>query len=192
MRSGWKVCNPAGPIECVVLTIHILLLMVDHLICRESYIYGVLRKNSSVHSVAVTQSCDTLVVTASSSLSSATSSPFFFLPWERVSWTFFRLSLCRSYQKPCNPLWGLAGRCETQLGPLNVSCWPSISPPSRLTNWYVGRAIYTECWGRIPQYTVLLSLSLVTHWLLLHIIFIISNIISLLLFTLRKSKLNLF
>jgi hypothetical protein len=31
-------------------------------------------------------SCDTLVLTTSSSLSSSTSSPFFFLPWVRVSW----------------------------------------------------------------------------------------------------------
>jgi uncharacterized membrane protein YdbT with pleckstrin-like domain len=53
------------------------------------YIYCVLRNNSSVQSVAVTRSRDTLVLTASSSSSSsATSSPFFFLPWERVSWTF--------------------------------------------------------------------------------------------------------
>jgi hypothetical protein len=64
------------------------------LICRGSYIYWVLRNNSSVHNVAVTRSYDTLVLTSLSSSSSATSSPFFFLPWERVIWTFFRLSLC--------------------------------------------------------------------------------------------------
>ncbi len=57
------------------------------LICWKSYIYWVLR-NNSVNSAAVTLSCDTLVLTASSTLS-----PFFFLPWERVSWTSFRLLL---------------------------------------------------------------------------------------------------
>jgi hypothetical protein len=41
----------------------------------ELYIYWVLRNNSSEHSVAVTQSCDTLVLTSSSSLSSATNLP---------------------------------------------------------------------------------------------------------------------
>ncbi len=49
-------------------------------------------EHSSVHSVAVTLSCDTLVLTVSSS---ATLSPFFFLSWERVSWTFLSIPLCR-------------------------------------------------------------------------------------------------
>ncbi len=77
-----------------MLTVCILLLphIVNHLICRESYRNWVLRKNSSVHSVTVTWSCDILVLMASSSSlsssSSATLSPFFFLPWERVSWAF--------------------------------------------------------------------------------------------------------
>ncbi len=39
---------------------------IDHLICGESYIFWVLRNSSSVHSVTVTQSCDTLFLTASS------------------------------------------------------------------------------------------------------------------------------
>ncbi len=43
--------------------------MVDHLICRGSYINWVLRNNSLVDSVAVTRSCDALVLTASSSSS---------------------------------------------------------------------------------------------------------------------------
>jgi hypothetical protein len=64
------------------------------LMCGESYIYRVLRNDSSVHSVAVARSCDTLVLTASSSSSSVTSSPFFILPRERVNWLFFKLSLC--------------------------------------------------------------------------------------------------
>jgi hypothetical protein len=82
------------------------------------------------YSVAVTRSCDTLVLTTSSSSSpSATSSPFFFLPWQRVSWTFlvchyasfptrslgflelfstFPLSVfgaCHEVQPPAWPLW---------------------------------------------------------------------------------------
>ncbi len=61
---------------------------------RTTYINWVLRKNSSVHSVTVTWSCDTLVLTASSSSSTATSSPFFNIPWDRVGRLFFRLSLC--------------------------------------------------------------------------------------------------
>jgi hypothetical protein len=55
---------------------------------RASYTYWLLRNNSSVHSIAVTCSYEELVLTASSSSSSATSSPFLILPWERVSWTF--------------------------------------------------------------------------------------------------------
>ncbi len=58
-------------------------------LCRESYIYWVLRNNSSVPNVAITLSCDTLILTTSSSSSCLTSSPFFFLPQERVSWTSF-------------------------------------------------------------------------------------------------------
>ncbi len=60
---------------------------------RAIYVYWVLRNYSSVHNVAVTWSCNTLVLTTSSS-SSATSSSFFILPRERVSWTFSRLLLC--------------------------------------------------------------------------------------------------
>ncbi len=56
---------------------------------RELYcIYWLLKNNSSVHSVAVSLSSDTLVLTASSSSSSSTSSPIFFLPWERLSLIF--------------------------------------------------------------------------------------------------------
>ncbi len=63
--------------------------MVDHLICRDSYIYRVLRNNFSVHSATVTRSCDTLVLTASSSSSLLEATyPVFFLCWEIVSWTF--------------------------------------------------------------------------------------------------------
>ncbi len=41
-------------------------------------------------------------------------------------------------------------------------------PPLFWPVWYVERAIYTESWRTIPQYTVSLSLSLVTHWFSLH------------------------
>jgi hypothetical protein len=48
---------------------------------------------------------------------------------------------------------------------VNVSQWPSIIFPSHgWPFWYVGRAIYTECWGTISQYTVSLSLDFVTRW----------------------------
>ncbi len=58
-------------------------------ICEESYIYWGKGNNGSIRRVAVTLSRDTLVLTTSSSSSSSTSSPFFFLPWERVCWTFW-------------------------------------------------------------------------------------------------------
>jgi hypothetical protein len=40
--------------------------------------------------------CDTLVLSSLSSSSAAatTTCPFFIISWERVSWLFFRLSLC--------------------------------------------------------------------------------------------------
>ncbi len=78
--SCWPFVSPPPHLTC--------------LMCGESYIYWALRNSFSVHSVAVTQSCDTLVLTVSSSSSSATLAPFFILPWERASCPFFRLSLC--------------------------------------------------------------------------------------------------
>ncbi len=91
---------------------------------------------------------------------------------------------------------GLAGRCGIQLGPLCVILPVRFPPPphSFLPVWYVERAILTEPWGTIPQYTVLLSLSFVTHWFSVQciIITIKYNIISLLHLTLRKCKLTLF
>ncbi len=93
MRSSWEVWDPAGPpsVPCWPngsSPPHIF----TCLICGESYIYRVLRNDSSVHSVAVTPSCATVVLTISSS-SSVTLSPFFFFPWERISWIF----LCCHY-----------------------------------------------------------------------------------------------
>ncbi len=125
LRASWAH-------QCIVLTVPILPPpMVDHLICGDSYIYRMLRNNSSVHSVTVTLSCDTLVLTASSS---ATSSPFF-LPWERVSWTFFGLSLCQfsNYRRTL-------GFLELFLNsPLSVFNYLPRGPASRLaitkTTW---------------------------------------------------------
>jgi hypothetical protein len=75
---------------------------------------------------------------------------------------------------------------------LYVLCLPSLSsPPHRWSFWYAGRAIYIECWGKIPQYTVLLSSVFWHTGSHLIIIFIISNFISLLLLTPKKNYLNL-
>ncbi len=52
---------------------------------RESYIYWVQKKNSSVLSVVVAWFCDALVLTSSSSSASTMPSPFFIIPWEIVS-----------------------------------------------------------------------------------------------------------
>ncbi len=89
-RPAGRCWNLAGIALCVMKTIRSPPHILTCLICEESYIYSVLRNNSSVHSVAITRSCNTLVLTASSQLSTATSYPFWTLPWERVSWPFFR------------------------------------------------------------------------------------------------------
>ncbi len=64
--------------------------------CGKNGINWILGNNCSVQCVAVTCFCDTLILTESSS-STAASTPFFFftIPWERVIWLFFRLSLCQ-------------------------------------------------------------------------------------------------
>jgi hypothetical protein len=90
MRHSWEVWGPTSPhIVACGSSISPPPSCFTCLICGESNIYWVLRNNSSVHSVDVTLSCDTLVLITSSSSTSLTSSPFFFLPQERVSWTFF-------------------------------------------------------------------------------------------------------
>ncbi len=71
----------------------------------------------------------------------------------------------------------------------NVPCWPFVPPPTTwLSIWYAGRAIYSECWGTIPQYMVLLSLCLVTVTLVLTTSSSLTsaNFTCLLLLTLRK------
>ncbi len=72
-RTSWEVWNLAGTTLCVMLTIrfppqHFFFLSDMR---RELYIL-ILRNNSSVHSVAVTRSWDTRILTASSSSSSST------------------------------------------------------------------------------------------------------------------------
>jgi hypothetical protein len=73
---------------------------------------------------------------------------------------------------------------------LNVSFWPPLSSPQHF--YHVERAMCTECRGTVPQYTVLLSLCLVTTVSHCIIIIFIINFISLFLLSPRKSKLNLF
>jgi hypothetical protein len=64
------------------------------------------------------------------------------------------------FRKPCNPKWGLAGRCETWLGPLNVSCWPSVTSPLMVDisdMW--GELCILRCCETIRQYLKLLKQS---------------------------------
>jgi hypothetical protein len=64
-RTSWEVWNPIGIVLC-----HIARpfppppFIFTCLICGESYTYQALRNNSSVHSVAVTQFCDTLILSS--------------------------------------------------------------------------------------------------------------------------------
>jgi hypothetical protein len=144
VRSSWEVWNPAGPAECVVLTIGILPPCPSWLTiwyAGRATVY-ILRINYSVHSVAVTQFCEPLFLAASSSLSSATSSPFFFLPWERVSLTFFRLSLCQfSDYVPWLPRVVLQLSLEHLWPPLTMPRLPSGHHESHLM-WIVGLLMY--------------------------------------------------
>jgi hypothetical protein len=100
----------------------------------------------------------------------------------------------RSYWKPCKLHKEPAGRCETQLGPLIMSSCPSISitPPNIFTCLICGES-YMYILSPEEQF---LSTQCRWHSVLWHtgsyriIIMIISNIISLLHLTLRKSKLT--
>ncbi len=116
------------------------------LICWESHIYLVLRNNSSVHSIIVTQSCDTLAPIASSSSSAATSSPFHlsprkskltlflavtmlvfnFVPW--LSKVVFQLSL--------EHLWPPLMRSSLPLGHHKINLtWVNLSLMAPLELW---------------------------------------------------------
>ncbi len=52
----------------------------------------------------------------------------------------------------------------SNLGRLRPGLWPYISSPPHGWPSNAGRAIYTECWGTIPQYTVLLFLGSMKQW----------------------------
>ncbi len=106
---------PVSPPSCLTFVI-----------CGESYKYRVMWNNSSVHSVVVTQSCDILVLTSSSS--PATSSPFFFFPWERRTFLLDFLELFLN-------------------SPLSVFGHFSWGPAFRLA---IMRTIWTE-WTRAPD-----------------------------------------
>jgi hypothetical protein len=84
-----KLCNPRWGVAARCETQLACLMTVRILLATAWYVERVIYtewNNSSVHSVAVTLSCDTL--TESTSSSSSTWTPFFFLPWERISWIF--------------------------------------------------------------------------------------------------------
>ncbi len=92
-----------------------------------------LRNNSSVHSVAVTQFCDTLVLTASTSSSNATSSSHSFSSYpERVSWPFFRLSICLFLDRSLGFLEKIFQHSLERLVP--PSRWSSLQPPGHHEN----------------------------------------------------------
>jgi hypothetical protein len=88
-------------------------------------IYRVLRNNSYVHSVAVTWSCGTLVPTALWSSSSATSSSFLILPWERVQYF-------DSVARELYPLWSIHKE-------------GTISPPSQANKNYTSTRFAYFC-----------------------------------------------
>ncbi len=97
---------------------------------------------------------------------------------------------------------GQSGRCETQLGLLNVPCWSSIPlhPPTWRTIWYAGRATVLYIYEYILRAELqFLSIQCWCYLVLWHngshriIIFIISKNVHLPSSSdLRKSKLNLF
>ncbi len=70
-RTSWELWNSIGIVLCVMLTIRFPL----HAFLPVWYVERVIPTESWVHSVAFTRSCDTVVLSASLSSSSATSSP---------------------------------------------------------------------------------------------------------------------
>ncbi len=77
----------------------------------------------------------------------------------------------------CFIAWMVSWEVWTQLVPLQVLCWLSFPTPPP-THLYLGGGglilgesyicMYTKSWKTIPQYTVSLSLSFVTHCFSLH------------------------
>ncbi len=140
----WKPCisheGPAGRWETQLWPLNVSCWPSVNpcLICGKSYIYWVLRKKSSAHSVAVIRSCDTLVLTSLSLSSSTTSCLFFILPWQRVSWPFFRLWLCLFLTRSLGFLELFSNF------PLSVFGYLSIGPAPSLA---ISRTIWSE-WTR--------------------------------------------
>ncbi len=102
------------------------------------------------------------------------------------------------YRKPCVSHEGPAGRCEIQLGLLNAACWPSVSShPHIFTSLICGESYLLSPGERFLSAKYGPKYCLYWVWVLWHtgsqciIIVIISNIISLLHLTRRKSKLTL-
>ncbi len=132
MRFGWEMCDPPGAVKCIVLTVRILPPppLVDHWCAwRELYIYWSLRNNFSVHSVAVTLSCYTVVLTTSSS----TSSPYFFLPITRTIWSDWTRPDCppcvSSVLSAFDRLFQCPASCLTVPKPSDLSGLDPDNPP---------------------------------------------------------------
>jgi hypothetical protein len=142
MRSSSEVGIPAGTAECVMLTVCILPpSWLTFLICGENYIYWVLRNNSSIHGVVVTQSRDTLVLIATSLhhlqhlfiISNIISLRL--LTPRRVSWTFLGFHHASSRLGPLGFLELFSNP------PLSVFSHLSWGPASRLA---ITRTIWSE------------------------------------------------
>jgi hypothetical protein len=74
-----------------------------------------------------------------------------------------------AFWKLCVTVWRASCEVWTQLRSIQVLHRLSVSPPPTCSPvWYEKRPIYAEFWGTIPQYTVLLSLCLVTIWFSTH------------------------
>ncbi len=90
-----------------------------------------------------------------------------------------KLTRCRTYQKDdfsTTVLYFSVTCGEVRLGDVRPSLAHQMycvdihilrSAPTWLTIWCAVRAIYTECWGIIPQYTVSLRLCSVAHRVLI-------------------------
>jgi hypothetical protein len=73
------------------------------------------------------------------------------------------------HRKPCSIAWRTSWEVGNQAGTAVCDVLTVCSPSPCFTCVICGESyIYTLFWGPIPQYTVSLSLSLVTHWFSLH------------------------
>ncbi len=75
-----------------------------------------------------------------------------------------------AFFKPCFTVWRASCEVWTQLRSIHVLHRLSVLPPPHvhLSDMRKDLYMYTEFWGTIPQYTVLLSLCLVTLWFSTH------------------------